>query len=293
MSVRELVKRLAVAALGIPLALSLVYLGGWPLALTLAVFSGLGARELFLLTGAKEVRAFSWIGIPGAVSLVLLAGMTRTYAAFAPPALAVVLGVFGLSATGAIWLRWPQGRPLASVSVSLMGVLYIGGCLSFAILLRHLPETPAWFGSAHPLQGPLLLAFPLAVTWTGDTAAYFFGHLLGNRKLLPAVSPRKTVTGGVACLVTASLTGGAVGGMVLEFHPDPLVSALAGGGMGFALGLATQVGDLVESVFKREAGVKDSGTVFPGHGGILDRFDALLFSLPVAYALVRLLGALQ
>jgi phosphatidate cytidylyltransferase len=293
MSIRELVKRLAVAALGIPLALAIVYLGGWPLAVAAAVFSGLGARELCLLGRAQGVEAFPWLCVPGAVGLVLVAGLTRSYGAFAPPALALVLIVFVLSAVGAMWRRWPGGRPLPAVSLTTVGVLYLGGCLSFAVLLRHLPETPDWTGWNRPLEGPLLLFFPLAVTWTGDTAAYFFGHLLGRRRLIPHVSPGKTVTGGVAGLITSAVTGGAVGWLILGLHPEPLLSALAGSGLGFLLGIASQVGDLVESVFKREAGVKDSGVIFPGHGGILDRFDALLFSLPAAYVLIRVLGALR
>jgi phosphatidate cytidylyltransferase len=293
MSIRELAKRMAVAALGIPLALGLVYLGGWPLALAAAAFSVLGVRELYLFGRACGIEAFPWLGIPGAAGLVLLAGGTRSYEAFAPPALALLLVVFGLSAVGAIWRRWPEGRPLPGASLTAAGALYVGGSISFALLLRHLPETPEWFGSDGVFQGPLLLFFPLAVTWMGDTAAYAFGTLLGTRKLIPAVSPGKTVTGGVAGLVTASLTGAAVGWLVMGFHPNPAVSALIGGVMGFVLGISIQLGDLVESVFKREAGVKDSGVIFPGHGGILDRLDALLLSLPVAYCLVRLLGVLQ
>ncbi|MGD8362843.1 MAG: phosphatidate cytidylyltransferase [Gemmatimonadota bacterium] len=293
MSIRELVKRLAVAALGIPLAVGIVYLGGWPLALPAALFSGLGARELCRLGKAQGVEAFPWLCIPGAVGLVLLAGLTRSYGAFAPPALALVLIVFVLSAVGAIWRRWPGDRPLPAVSLTTAGVLYLGGGLSFAVLLRHLPETPDWTGWNGPLQGPLLLLFPLAVTWTGDTAAYFFGHLFGIRRLIPHVSPGKTVTGAVAGLITSAITGAAMGWLALGLHPEPLASALEGGGLGFLLGLVSQVGDLVESVFKREAGVKDSGVIFPGHGGILDRFDALLISLPAAYVLIRLLGALR
>ncbi len=293
MSVRELVKRLAVAALGIPLALGIVYLGGWPLAIAAAAFSGLGAWELCLLGRAQGVEAFPWLCVLGAVGLVLVAGLTRSYGAFASPALALVLVVVVLSAVGAIWRRWPRGRPLPAVSLTTAGVLYLGGGLSFAVLLRHLSETPDWSGSNHPLEGPFLLLLPLAVTWTGDTAAYFFGHLFGNRRLIPHVSPGKTVVGGVAGLITSAVTGGAMGWLALGLHPEPLISALTGVGLGFLLGIATQVGDLVESVFKREAGVKDSGVIFPGHGGILDRFDALLFSLPAAYVLLRLLGALQ
>ena len=198
-----------------------------------------------------------------------------------------------MSGTAAIWYRWPDGRPLSSLSFTLAGVLYTGGALSFGVFLRHLPESPGGFFTDLPLQGPILLAFPLAVTWLGDTAAYFFGTLLGKRKLIPAVSPRKTVFGGVAGLATSTTVGALVGWLALGLHPETGISAFLGGGMGLLLGVAAQLGDLVESVLKREAGVKDSGSLFPGHGGILDRFDATIFTLPLTYALIRLVGALQ
>lgn len=293
MSFLELTKRLAVAALGIPLALAVIYLGGWPLTVTVAVIAALAARELYLLGNAVGIQAFSGLGVLGTATLVLSSGMTRSFEAFAPVALGIVLLVFFVSAAGAIWLRWPNGRPLSSVPLTVAGVVYAGGGVSFAVLLRHLPAASLGFDPGLPFQSELLLVLPLSVTWTADTAAYFFGHLLGNRKLFPSVSPGKTIVGGVAGLVTATLVGALVSGVALSLHPDRLVSAVMGGIIGLLLGGAAQVGDLVESVLKREAGVKDSGTLFPGHGGILDRFDATLFTLPLAYALIRLAGVLQ
>jgi len=293
MPFRELAKRLAVAALGIPFALVVIYLGGWALTLALALIAALAAREFFSLAAAQGITAFSWIGAPGAVALVLLSGATRWYPDAAPWALGLLLGLLLMSGTAAIWYRWPDGRPLSALSFTLAGVLYTGGALSFGIFLRHLPESPGGFSTDLPLQGPILLAFPLAVTWLGDTAAYFFGTLLGKRKLIPAVSPRKTVFGGVAGLATSTTVGALVGWLALGLHPETGISALLGGGMGLLLGVAAQLGDLVESVLKREAGVKDSGSLFPGHGGILDRFDATIFTLPLTYALVRLVGSLQ
>jgi phosphatidate cytidylyltransferase len=292
MSLRELVKRLAVAALGIPLALGIIHMGGWPLTVTVAAIAALAARELYLLGNAIDIPAFSGLGVLGATALVLSSGMTRSFAAFAPYALGIVLVVFFCSAAAAVWLRWPHGRPLSSVPLTLAGVVYTGGGISFAVLLRHMPETSFRFDLDLPFQSELLLIFPLAVTWAADSAAYFFGHLFGNRKLIPSVSPGKTVVGGVAGLVTASLVGVLVCGVVLSLHPDRPLSALLGGIIGLLLGVAAQVGDLVESVLKREAGVKDSGTFFPGHGGLLDRFDATLYTLPLAYALIRLAGML-
>jgi phosphatidate cytidylyltransferase len=293
MSFRELAKRLGVAAFGIPLALYLVWMGGWPLALVLSFIAALGAREFFLLMESGGVRAFTWIGMAGSVAMVLVAGGNRSFAAAGPWAFGILMAVFLASAMAAIWLRWPQGNPLTAIPATLAGVLYTGGTLSFALFIRHLPDFHPMAGEGWPLQGLLLLAFPIAVTWMGDSAAYFFGYAWGNRKLMPAVSPGKTVVGGVAGLCTATVVGGVLAGTILWLHPNPLFSAALGAGAGLLMGGAAQLGDLVESVLKREAGVKDSGSLLPGHGGILDRFDALYFSLPLAYVLLRLVGLIS
>lgn len=288
----DLGKRTAVAAVGIPLAFLLIYLGGWPLTLGLAVLGGLAVRELFLLAAARDLNVFTWMGILGAVVLILLAGEFRSLQAFAPWGFGTLIGLLLLTFTAAIWLRWPGGRPLSEVAITVFGALYVGGCLSFGVFLRHLPDAAWELGPSPPLFGPMLLAFPLVVTWVGDSAAYFFGNWVGKRKLLLAVSPGKTVAGGVAGLVGSLLTGTAGGWFFLAIHPQPWASALLGGAIGLLLGVGASVGDLAESVVKREAGVKDSAGVLPGHGGFLDRLDALFFNLPLAYLLVYLAGFL-
>jgi len=293
MSPGELTKRVAVAAVGIPLALLLIFLGGWPLTLFLAVIAGLAAREFFLLGAGKNVHALGWPGVLGSAGLVLLAGAYLSFEKAAPWSLTLLIALLLLSAAAAIWVRWPGGSPLLAVSLTMYGVIYTGGTLAFAVYLRHLPDFSEILARGGRFQGPFLLILPLAVTWTGDSAAYFFGHAWGVRKLIPVVSPGKTWVGGVAGLLTAGATGALIGGIFLDLSSDMRVSMALGAGMGLILGAVAQVGDLVESVIKRESGVKDSSTLLPGHGGILDRFDATFYSLPLAYGLLRIMEFLS
>jgi len=284
----DLGRRIAVAAIGVPLALAVLLVGGWLLSLFVAVLAAMAAREMNALALAGGVRGFPWISIPGTFLLVALAGFSRSFADWAPWALGWLLFLFFLCSVAAVRFRTPDERPLVSASLTLASVLYWGVGFSFAVFLRHLPEVALRDGGFLEDQGPVLLAFPLAVTWIADSVAFFFGTAYGRRKMAPRVSPGKTVEGGVAGLAAAILVGVGVGGLLLPLRPDPLLSALLGGVMGLLMGFTVQLGDLIESLYKREAGVKDSGDLLPGHGGILDRFDALIFTLPLAYGLVRL-----
>ena len=170
--------------------------------------------------------------------------------------------------------------------MTIAGAVYAGGTLVFAVFLRHLLNIG---GADDRAAGLALVLFPLAITWINDSAAYFAGRALGRRKLIPAVSPGKTVEGALAGVIAGVLTGMLYTAVVLPRAADLELGVLAGAVCGALIAVAAQVGDLAESLFKRDAGVKDSGTLLPGHGGILDRFDALYFSLPVAYGLVALL----
>ncbi len=276
------------AGVGIPLALALLVLGGWFLGSVLAVAAALCTRELFRLAKIQGVDPFLWLGFCASPLLVLAAVWAPSLSAVAPWAMGICFGVFLLSSSLAVFRRWPGGRPMAATAATTAGVLYGGGCLSFGVLLRHLPDAGPGPWEATPWAGTILLAFPFAITWVGDSAAFFAGRRIGGRKLLPAVSPGKTVAGSIAGGVASVLVGAGMGWWLLAIHPRPLLSALLGAGIGLVLGAGAQVGDLAESVLKREAGVKDSGDLLPGHGGVLDRFDALLFNLPLGYALFRL-----
>lgn len=284
----ELRARVLVALAGIPAALLLIHLGGWYLTGLLALAAGLAANEFFLLASAGGGQPFRRLGVTAASALVLLAGLEPDFAVWGGRALALLLSVGLFAFCAGVFRRGVDDTPLLSVSATVAGALYIGGTLSFAVLLRHLPEV-AGAPAQHRWEGTLLVLMPVTVTWVCDTAAYFVGRKLGKKRLAPRVSPGKTVEGGVAGLIGAASVG-VLMGLVLGDLPSFPVSPLAGGLMGLALGVAAQLGDLAESVLKREAGVKDSGTLLPGHGGALDRLDALLFTIPLGYGLILLAG---
>jgi phosphatidate cytidylyltransferase len=124
----------------------------------------------------------------------------------------------------------------------------------------------------------------LVVVWVGDASAYFVGRAVGRRQLAPAVSPGKTIEGALAGLAGSGAAGALLGGWAAETLATPQLSAWVGLSLGVVVGTASQVGDLAESVLKREANVKDSGRLLPGHGGVLDRIDSLLFAFPVTWA---------
>src|SRR5205823_9764453 len=129
--------------------------------------------------------------------------------------------------------------------------------------------------------GAWMVLLVVAATWTGDTAAFFTGRAFGARKLAPAISPGKTVEGTVGGLLGASIVALLLGTLLL--HLDFRLAL----GLGILVGLLAPVGDLCESALKRELGIKDFGSLLPGHGGVLDRFDSLLMTAPVVYTVLR------
>lgn len=285
MAAGELTKRVAVAAVGIPLSLLAVYLGGWFLGALLAVVAGISVAELFALARLRGVRPFTQLGIGAAAFYILAATVGRNLQAATPWLWSGTVAVLLVSAWLALGRRGGGEAPLSSLAITLGGALYTGGTLSFAVFLRYLPEAQmgvrvsAWHGTA-------LVVYPLAITWLADTAAFFVGRRWGRRKLAPQVSPGKTWEGTVAAALTATVASALYAALVLSRVPPFSAPLAVAAGSGLVIGVAAMLGDLTESLLKREAGVKDSGHVLPGHGGMLDRLDALFMSVPVAYALL-------
>lgn len=283
---RELTSRLMVAAVGIPLAVFIIYWGVWPVGVLMAAAGVLGAREYYHLKPDDTV-AFGGLGAALAGALPLIAALYPDYRAFTPWAFGLVLGTALLVLALSLWFRWPDGRPMDAASRTIMGALYTGGALSFWVLLRALPDQVS--NEATAIHGAALLIFPIWVTWLGDTFAYGWGSRWGRTKLIEAVSPNKTVVGAVGGLVGSVLAGGIFARLWLSGVPEFGLSWQVGAALSVPIAAVGQVGDLAESVLKRDAGVKDSSHLLPGHGGVLDRLDALFFTVPLTYALLLLI----
>ena len=286
----ELGKRVAVAAVGIPFAVLLLYLGGWLLAGVLALLAAGGALELYRMARARGVEAFDGMGAILAAAFVLVAQLDPV----SRPALSWLLLVAFTLATAAlaIFQRGVERQPLAATAITIFGAVFVGAGLSYAVALRGLGSDELWLGATGALAsatgGAVLLATPLALTWFGDSFAYFGGRAWGRRKLIPSVSPGKTVAGALSSLGGTVLIGALYAWLIFDLWLGVPLSPIAGAALGLMVSVTAQIGDLAESLLKREAGVKDSGHLLPGHGGILDRFDALLFTLPVTYWFLRL-----
>jgi phosphatidate cytidylyltransferase len=280
----ELTKRVAVAAVGVPLAVLLLYIGGWIMASVLALIAAAGAGEFYRLARQKGIRPFVAAGAVLAAVPVLL---TMVSADAETWAWRVFVAATILCATAAIFRRGVGGTPLTVTAVTVFAAMFTGGTLLYAMLLRLMP-VPGASVESQGWVGPALLAFPMTLTWMGDTFAYFGGRAFGRRKLIPAVSPAKTVEGALSGVIGTTIIGALYAHFIFSTWLGVPVSAGIGALIGLVVSPVAQIGDLAESLLKREAGVKDSGTLLPGHGGVLDRFDALFFSIPVTYWLLTM-----
>ena len=287
----ELTRRVLVGVIGAPLVVLVIFAGGAALAALLAIVSALAAWEFFRIARGSGLAPLEDVGIPlaGVVPLFVHARYLRLYE---PPLSAMAIAVLTLLAI-ALFVRGVNGKPLGAAASTVFGVLYTGGMLSFGYAIRYHPylieSVRVPLGRLVVSAGGLLLLLPILLTWASDIGAFFIGRAFGKRKLMPSVSPGKTIAGAVGGLAATILVGWVYARFVLT--PTTQLAFVRGGIIVFAIlvSVAAQIGDLAESLLKREAGMKDSSHIIPGHGGVLDRFDSLLFVLPVSYALFNAL----
>jgi phosphatidate cytidylyltransferase len=280
-------KRVATAAVLIPLAVGLVLWGSTALlALAVGLVTLLALFEYFALGEAIGHRAYRFWTASCALLLIYLQWLTTVinwtkmggfayaewelrsgvYLARLLPRAedGIFLFVLGIAVI-TLFTKRPLVETLPAAGISSSGLILVAFPLSYAIRLHGA-------GS----QGPAILLFAMVIIWVGDTAAYFVGRSFGKYKLAPHLSPKKTWEGTIA-----SFLGSLIVALVFaRFMTVPLPHLL---GMAAVGNVAGQVGDLLESAYKRSAGSKDSGSILPGHGGVLDRIDALILAIPVVW----------
>lgn len=266
----NLAKRIAVAAVGVPLCVGVTWAGGPAFAVGLGLLAAVAVREI---ASMFRERGDPFLGGPAAALAALFPVAVLVEG---PGAIGWLAAASLITLAGLATLRIPPaGRPFLAAALSFTSVFYAGGLLSLGVPLR---ETMV----GGRIEGTLLFFLPVAVTWLVDTAAYAGGRAFGRRRLAPRISPNKTVEGAVSALVAGPVAALAYGLLLV-----PHVAAALGPWMlallGLVLAAAAIVGDLVESTLKRECGVKDSSSLLPGHGGLLDRMDSLLWAIPIAW----------
>lgn len=263
---KNLLVRLGTAAVGLPLVLYLLYRGGYWTGALLAFGAAACCAEYIGIT-IKELSPIGWVA-------TLATGATPLFVVWQPDQATAILCAALASLTLASWswhlLKGPLEDAPTRAAHIMMGSVYGGGGMAALMAIRNQQDGAWWLVAA------------LVITWANDSAAYFAGRLLGRHKLYPAVSPNKTWEGFFGGMA------GSVGGLFIErafFFPQMTVyDCILVGVVGGILG---PLGDLCESMLKRAYGVKDSGKLIPGHGGMLDRVDALLFNAPMVFLYIK------
>ncbi len=282
--IRELLARARLVLVGLPILIACAYWGGWPLLILVAVITVIGLGEYYSAVFTAKIFPAALIGYLGTMALL-------TVTALSPPQqrdLAVLIVLAAVAATA--MLSQVKGNSYAGATVNsaatVFGVVYVGLLMSFLLRLANF-DLPAALGEpaslfASRVGALLLVAVPV---WTLDTFAFIVGSAWGRYRLAPQLSPRKTIEGALAGFIgCAGLT--VLLGWWLKL---PVAHSLF---LGILLAVVAQLGDAAKSTIKRDLGIDDFGNIFGPHGGILDRFDGLLFAMPAAWLyLTTLLGS--
>lgn len=261
----SLTKRIVTSFLIVTLAgLITFFFPNWAFSLLASVMIGIALLEFFNLVERKGIFVYKYFGviIGMCVPVIIYFQMGgEGYFTLEPFFIVIAcLFIFVLQ-----FIRRDSSQALASIAVTLFGLLYIAWFFSFCIKLKFLP------------RGALLVSFLILVTKMGDVGAYFIGSVIGRHNLIPRISPHKTVEGTIGGLAFSVTTAVACKSFLPVFPYSHLIV------LGLLLGILAQVGDLAESLLKRDSGVKDSGNALSGFGGMLDLIDSLLFTAPIFY----------
>ncbi len=289
----NLSKRILVAVIAIPIIVYLTFLPFSLLGLTI-ICALVAVHEFYGLAKMKGFVPQITIGLILTALIVVTFAHTEilrialglqirieiaTLTIFLLP-IVMIAGIIAVL-TAELFKGYPN--PLAQVSITLAGAAYIGFGLGGFYGVREVLAGP----SGQSLEGPIFLIAMLASIWICDSAAFTVGRKMGRHKIAERVSPNKTYEGAIAGLIAAIATWLLARAYIGGLEEVSLSTAIA---MGIIVGVLGQIGDFAESMLKRDAGVKDSSTLIPGHGGVLDRIDSLLFVAPLAYLWLHLFG---
>lgn len=262
-----LAKRTLVSLVLLPFGLIAIILGGNLFAVVVAFILGLAAWEYVQLFRAGGYQPAAVFVIGGGILLTL----ARAWNGFesAPWIISLLI----LSSLTYHLVAYERGRDLAGTDfgVTLGGALYLGWIGAYLVSLRFMPEGKWW----------MLLTLP--AVWSVDSGAYLVGHRFGRHKLSKRISPHKTWEGYLGGIVFGTLAGGLLAWLYGQIGAGTIIQPGRGALLGFILAALTLLGDLGESLFKRQAGAKDSGSLLPGHGGVFDRIDSWLWAAVIGY----------
>jgi phosphatidate cytidylyltransferase len=252
----------------IPCFIIITWRGGYHFLALIDVVIFIGLWEFYVMMEAKGIRPYRAIGIISGLAL-------SWYVYFHKGVYANLFLTLGLLAIMTLELTRRDGKnAIYHISTTVLGVLYVAFLASHLIMLRELPLT----AGVDYAMGRSFVFLAIVITWAGDTGAYIVGTCFGKHPLLPRVSAKKTIEGSIGGLLFA-----VTGAIVAKYTFAGYLSLTQAAILGAAAGCIGQLGDLVESMIKRDANVKDTSGIIPGHGGTLDRFDALLFTAPLIY----------
>lgn len=279
--------RILSGAVAIVVALGMTMLGGWYFTIGFGIIVYLGQLEYFQMVRAKGIAPAAKTTLAVSQALLIISTLSPTLAD----------AVFPVAGTFICFylLFQPKFATIADISASIMGLFYGGYLPSYWVRLRSLGQLQAsnlpldgfwasnWMDLKSLPQGLTATLLAFFCIWAADIGAYAFGKSFGRTRLSD-ISPKKTVEGAIFG-VAASIAVAVLGAWYLSWPGWPLTGAA----LGLLIGIASLLGDLTESMMKRDAGIKDSGQLIPGHGGILDRADSYVFTAPLVYYFVTLL----
>jgi phosphatidate cytidylyltransferase len=272
MAMSKGVLRVLVSIVAIPIILTASYFGRYYFLFFVLLIALIAFYEFSLLVQNKKAYMNLFIGLLSVFCLIVNSylKLIDNYTI-----LLIIIAVLCF-----VELFRNQASPLLNLGTTLLGILYIGLFSAALVSIREFYVEP--YDSY--LNGGILIISIFAAIWICDSAAYYIGTAIGKHKLFPRISPKKSWEGAVSGFIFAVLTMIAARFLLLDF-----LSWTSTIGIGIIIGFFGQIGDLIESLFKRDSGVKDSSGIIPGHGGIFDRFDSLFFSAPLIFLLLNLI----